>query len=136
MFGIEIRTAFTVLLLAQTIFGDSLSQHSHNITTSTYNSSNAAKSSTEVNSHGSKLLQPVPLVAEHPPQVISISTVDHVDNFTKIVRLEDVLVIFDLNGLVASWPKIQHDLKTDCRQDMTEYFRGLQHHKMWAVKSK
>lgn len=137
MFGFEIRTAFVVLLLAHCIIGYSLPHPSHNITTPEHSNSDAAKSSTDVNSHGSKLLQPVPLVADHLPQLISISTDHtHLDNFTKIVRLEDVLVIFDLNGLAARWPKIHHELKSECRHDMTEYFRGLQQHKMWAIKSK
>lgn len=137
MIRFEIRTAFMVLLLAHCIIGDSLPHQSHNITTANHNSSDVAKSSTDVNSHGLKLLLHVPSIAEHQPQVISLS-IDHThsDNFTKIVRLEDVLVIFDLNELAARWPKIQHDLKSECRHDMTEYLRGLQQHKLWAVKSK
>lgn len=135
MFGIEIRTAFMVLLMALNVFGDSLTHQSHNISEVNHNSTEAAKSSSDIDSHGSKLLQTVPLVAEHSPHVISIST-DPSDNFTHIVRLEDVLTVFDVKELAGKWPTVRKQLRSECQQDMTEYFRGLQEHQMWAVKSK
>lgn len=132
MFGFEFRTAFTVLLLAVHIFGASLTHHNQNETVITDNKSDAAKSSSvDISAHGSKLIQPVPLVADHPHHVVSVP-----DNFTNLVRLEDVLMVFDVNQLATKWPKIKHELKSECAQDMTEYFRGLQQHKMWATKSK
>lgn len=133
MYGIEIRTAFTVLLLAAQIFGDSLTHQSHNVSTVKHTSSDTEKASTiDVSAHGSKLIQPVPLVANHPDHVISA----HSDNFTNLLRLEDVLMVFDIDELAAKWMKIQHEFKTECAQDMTEMFRGLQQHKLWAIKSK
>lgn len=137
MFGYEIRTAFMVLLLAQNIFGNSSSsQQNHTNVTEQPNSSIApAKSATEANSHGSKLLQSVQLIANHPQHQL-LSRESTADNFTNIVRLEDVLVIFDLNEIATNWPKIRHDLRSTCQHDMNEYFRGLQQHKMWAIKSK
>lgn len=125
MYGIEIRTAFTVVLLAAQIFGDSLTPPSHN-------ASAVKHSSLDVRAHGSKLIQPVPLVANHPDHVISV----HSDNFTNLLRLEDVLMVFDIDELAAKWTKNQHEFKSECAQDMTELFRGLQQHKLWAIKSK
>lgn len=126
MIGFDIRTAFMVLLVAVNIFGASVPHQSHhsNATSITHNNS-----STTEKSSSSKLIQPVPLVADHPHVIQS-------DNFTHLVRLEDVLMVFDLNVLAAKWSKIHHEFKTECAHDMTEYFRGLQHHKMWAIKSK
>lgn len=141
MFGYEIRTAFMVLLLAQNIFGNSppptaSPQQNHTHVTEQSNSSiTSAKSGTEANSHGSKLLQSVPLIANHPQhQLLSRESIP--ENFTNIVRLEDVLVIFDLDGIATNWPTIRHELRSSCQHDMNEYFRGLQQHKMWAIKSK
>lgn len=135
MFGIENRTAFMVLLMALNVFGDNSTHPSHNITEVNHNITESAKSGSNIDSHGSKLLQTVPLVAEHTPHVISIPT-DHSDNFTQIVRLEDVLMMFDLKELAAKWATVRKQLRLECQQDMTEYFRGLQEHRMWAVKSK
>lgn len=137
MFAIDIRTAFMVLLVAVHIFGDSASSHhSHHSNAEsahTSNSTNTTESSSlDVSAHGSKLIQPVPLVADHPHQVISGQS----DNFTQLMRLQDVLMVFDLNELAAKWAKIHHEFKSECAHDMTEYFRGLQQHKMWAIKSK
>lgn len=120
MFEFKTRTAFMVLLLAVHVFGDSLSKQN-----------NSTKfSSSIVSDHGSKLIQPVPLVADRPHHTVQS------ENFTNLVRLEDVLMVFDLNELAAKWTKIQHEFKSDCALNMMEYFRGLQQHKLWAIKSK
>lgn len=133
----EIRTAFMVLLLAQNIFASSSSvQQIHTSATEQPNSSVApAKSGIETNNHGSKLLQSVPLIANHAQHQL-LSRESTAENFTNLVRLEDVLVIFDLNEIAANWPKVRHDLRSNCQLDMNEYLRGLQQHKMWAIKSK
>lgn len=138
MFVYEIRTAFMVLLLAQNIFGNSSSlQQNHTHVTEQPNSSIApAKSATEANSHGSKLLQSVPLIANHPQHQLLSHESTTAENFTNIIRLENVLVVFDLNELATNWPKIRHELRSNCQHDMNEYFRGLQQHKIWAIKSK
>lgn len=140
MFALDIRTAFMVLLVTVHIFGDSVLHHSHHSnvesanSTNTNNSTNTTErsSSLDVSAHGSKLIQPVPLVADHPHEVISGQS----DNFTQLMRLKDVLMVFDLNELAQKWSKINHEFKTECAHDMIEYFRGLQQHKMWAIKSK
>ncbi|XP_031635860.1 O-acyltransferase like protein [Contarinia nasturtii] len=122
MFEFKTRTAFMVLLLAVSIFGDSLPNISKQ--------NNSTKTSSSiVSDHGSKLIQPVPLVAEHPHHINVQS-----ENFTNLMRLEDVLMVFDLKELAAKWSKIQPEFKSDCAQNMIEYFRGLQQHKLWAIK--
>lgn len=115
MYRFEIRTAFLVLILALDVFS------------LTHNSSEPVKSSSVV-AHESKLIPAVPLVADHP----HVST----DNFTHIVRLEDVLMVFDVKELAAKWPSVRSEVKSECAHDMTEYFRGLQQHNIWAIKSK
>lgn len=130
MFGYEIRTAFMVLLLAQNIFGDTPSASQSN------SSIAPAKSGTEPSSHGSKLLQSAPLIANHPQHQLLSHEPATSENFTNIVRLEDVLVLFDLDGLATNWPKIRHELRSNCQHDINEYLRGLKQHKMWAIKSK
>lgn len=143
MFGFDIRTAFIVLVVAVQIFGANISHqsqhsnvttvhHNNNSTTTSTTTTTEKSSSLDVSAPGSKLIQPVPLVADHPHGVVNV----HSDNFTHLVRLEDVLMVFDLNQLAAKWLKIQHEFKSECANDMTEYFRGLQQHKMWAIKSK
>lgn len=136
MFGFEIRSAFLVLLLAAQIFGDSLPHQSHNITSVKLNS--ADNSPTVASAHGPKLIQSVPsTVVDHPhPHPTKTVSAIHADNFTDLVRLQDVLTVFDLDALAEKWPTVQHEFKSGCRQDMTEYFRGLQLHKLWATKSK
>lgn len=138
MFWYEIRTAFMVLLLAQNIIANSSSlQQNHTSVTEQPNSSVApAKIGIETNNHGSKLLQSVPLIAHHAQQQQLLAREAAAENFTNMVRLEDVLVIFDLNEIAANWPKIRHDLRSNCQHDMQAYLRGLQQHKMWAIKSK
>lgn len=136
MFWYEIRTAFMVLLVAQSIYANSSSaQQNHTSATEQPNSSVVpAKSGVETNNHGSKLLQSVPLIANHAQhQLLARDTA--AENFTDIVRLEDVLVIFDLKEIATNWSTIRHELRSNCQHDMTEYLRGLQQHKMWAIKS-
>lgn len=128
MFWYEIRTAFMVLFLAQNIYANSTEQPNGSVAP-------AAKSGTETNNGGSKLLQSVPLIANNPQHQL-LSRESTADNFTNLVRLEDVLVIFDLDEIATNWPKIRHDLRSNCQHDMNEYLRGLQQHKMWAIKSK
>lgn len=135
MFWYEIRTAFMVLLLAQNIFASLQSNHTMSVTEQPNSSVAPAKSGIETNNHGSKLLQSVPLIANHAQHQL-LSRELAADNFSSIVRLEDVLVIFDLKEIAASWPKIRHELRSSCQHDMNEYLRGLQQHKMWAIKSK
>lgn len=137
MFGFEIRTAFLVLLLAAHIFGDSSPHLSHNITTVKYNSADTVKASSSLDDSGTKHIQSVPSIdVNHSHPTRSTAAGHNSDNFTDLVRLEDVLTVFDLNELAAKWSTIQHDFQPKCRQDMTEYFRGLQMHNIWATKSK
>lgn len=139
MFGVEIRNALLVLVLAAAhIYGDSSPHQSHNVTTVIqHNSADTAKSSAAVDAPGSKRIQSVPsIVVDHHPHAETKLISATPDNFTDLVRLQDVLMVFDLHEIAAKWTKIQHEFKSDCRQSMTEYFRGLQQHKMWAIKSK
>lgn len=140
MFGIEIRTAFMVLmLLAQHCFGDPTTSQQNHTSHSTEQPINSVslKSSTDSTSHGSKSMhQPssVPSAANHLNQLVSDDV--QFDDFTQIVDLSDILVIFNVKELAAMWPKVQHDVRTECQHDMIEYFRGLAKQKVWAQKSK
>lgn len=130
MFRSDVRTVFMVLLFAAYIFGDSLPHQTHNASMIENSNSEKMKTSTlDVSAHGSKLIQPVSLVADTTHQM-------QTDNFTNLVRLEDVLMVFNLNEVAAKWPVIQHEFKAGCARDIMEYFRGLKQYKMWAIKSK
>lgn len=58
------------------------------------------------------------------------------DDFTDLLRLEDVLMVFNLKRVANKWRDVQHELKPKCAGQMTEYLRGLQQYKLWAIKSK
>lgn len=58
------------------------------------------------------------------------------DDFTDLLRLEDVLMVFNLKRLGGKWRDVQPELKPQCAGQMTEYLRGLKQYKLWAIKSK
>lgn len=117
------RTLAILLLCALQIFGDHISTTNEGTVNLNESTSNEPKS--------------VPLIADHPNHVHAVkSTPIKSDNFTNLLRLEDVLMVFDLNELAAKWQNVKHEFKSDCSESMTMYFRGLQHRKMWATKSK
>lgn len=102
----DLRTAFVVLLCVAQIIGNS--------------------SPSDRNTHNLSLNQ----------SSVPLSLNNKADNFTDLLRLEDVLMVFNLKRLANKWTDVQHELKPKCAGQMTEYFRGLQQHKLWAVKSK
>lgn len=57
------------------------------------------------------------------------------DNFTDLLRLSDVLMVFDLKQLANKWSHVKDALQPNCAAHMTNYFRGLQQRKLWAIKS-
>lgn len=125
------RTLLVCVVLAVQIFGESVPashvDHNQTINDATTVKSNATHT-TAANDP-----KPVPLIADHPNHVHASHKLD---NFTNLVRLDDVLTVFDLNELAVKWHRVHHEFHSECADDMTRYFRGLQHHKMWATKSK
>lgn len=124
------RTVFIFLLCILQIFGDSVPtthEHEHPNATVVKNNSSHLQST----SRDSKSIQSVPLIADLP-----LEKAKSIDNFTSIVRLQDVLRVFDITELARKWHVIKGDFKSQCTTDMTKYLRGLKHHNLWATKSK
>lgn len=59
-----------------------------------------------------------------------------VRNYLNITRLEDILNLFNINKIGASWKELNVQLNRECARDMTDYLDGLEERKIWALKSK
>lgn len=64
---------------------------------------------------------------------VSHSRVDQ--NFTNLIRINELLDVFNIENVGASWASIQGHLNANCSRDMTDYFQGLQDGDVWAIKS-
>lgn len=102
--------AFIVCICITRISGDNNGTHTEPISISTLNN---------LPYNQSKSAVPLPIV----------------DNFTDLLRLEDVLMVFDLKQLANKWPHVKDALQPGCSTQMTNYFRGLQQRNLWAIKS-
>lgn len=78
----------------------------------------------------------VPLANVQTHRLHASAAVAVVENFTDLLRLEDVLMVFDLKQLANKWSHVKDALQPGCSTQMTNYFRGLQQRKLWAIKSK
>ncbi|XP_059622224.1 nose resistant to fluoxetine protein 6 [Phlebotomus argentipes] len=64
-------------------------------------------------------------------QQLEINATDYVPQ----QRLRDLLDLFNIASVAASWPRIAHDVRTpNCSLHMVDYFRGLATGKLWAMK--
>lgn len=71
--------------------------------------------------------------AEHPPT--SDASVDV--NLTDVLRLENVLEVFNIRDVAKLWEQQATDqFTTECANDMRAYLHGLQQRNLWATKSK
>lgn len=59
-----------------------------------------------------------------------------VRNYANITRLEDILNLFNLNKIGASWKELSMQVSRECSHDMARYLDGLEERKIWALKSK
>lgn len=130
----NVRIAFIVFVCATQIAGDN---HNETYTDPSINTSNdgiwnslASKNRKAAMPLTSAPTKPVPTASITP----TIAVPD--DNFTDLVRLGDVLTVFDLTQLANKWPQVKDTLQLGCAAQMTNYFRGLQQRKLWAIKSK
>ena len=57
-------------------------------------------------------------------------------NYVNITRLEDILNLFNINKIGASWKELSSRVNHKCSRDMTDYLEGLDKRKIWALKSK
>lgn len=79
-----------------------------------------------------------PIKSEKSLYLPSTSTVyqdQQHDNFTNLVRLADILDIFNIEDVAKVWSQHEHEFNKNCSKHMKEYFRGLQKASLWAVKS-
>lgn len=59
-----------------------------------------------------------------------------IQNFTNLIRISDILDVFDLEQIGADWDVVGQQIGTNCSTDMTDYLQGLKTGKIWAIKSK
>lgn len=58
-------------------------------------------------------------------------------NLTSVLRLENVLEVFNIRDVARLWEQQATDqITTECANDMHAYLHGLQQHQLWATKSK
>lgn len=129
-----VRVAFIVFVCATQIAGDNYNE------TYTDPSINTSYEAIRNSLQSSKRESDVPLTSlttKRLPTEPTISTIaTPADNFTNLLRLGDVLTVFDLTQLANKWPQVKDALQPRCAAQMTNYFRGLQQRKLWAIKSK
>lgn len=69
------------------------------------------------------------------PSTSAVYQEQQIDNFTNLVRLADILDIFNIEDVAKVWSQHEHEFNVNCSKHMKEYFRGLQKASLWAVKS-
>lgn len=62
-------------------------------------------------------------------------TTDNSYNITNLIRIGDVLNVFRIESIGASWSSFKHRVHQNCSRDLFEYIKGLEGGKAWAVKS-
>jgi hypothetical protein len=58
-----------------------------------------------------------------------------VRNYANITRLGDILNLFDINKVGASWKEVNLLVNRNCARDMSQYLDGLEEKRIWALKS-
>lgn len=59
-----------------------------------------------------------------------------VQNYTDLLRISDVLDVFNVRHIGAQWSVFEKKLNANCSKDIQEYLQALQMAEMWALKSK
>lgn len=62
-------------------------------------------------------------------------TTDNNYNITNLIRIGDILNVFRIESIGASWSSFKHRVNQNCSRDLFEYIKGLESGKVWAVKS-
>lgn len=57
-------------------------------------------------------------------------------NFSNLVRISDLLDVFNIENIGSMWSTFGHKLNKNCSADMVKYLKGLQSGQSWAIKSK
>lgn len=57
-------------------------------------------------------------------------------NYTDLLRIGDVLDVFNVRHIGAQWSVFEKKLNANCSKDIQEYLQALQTAEMWALKSK
>lgn len=137
MYWTNVRIAFIAFVCVTHIGGDhngTLIEHLNPSIHTSYDEILAIRSSLPRN-HSKTA---VPLKNAQPNRLhdtIISANPSSLDNFTDLVRLSDVLMVFDLKQLANKWSHVKDALQPNCAAHMTNYFRGLQQRKLWAIKS-
>lgn len=62
-------------------------------------------------------------------------TINEGKNYTNLIRINELLDVFNIQNVGASWSIIRGLLGNNCSRDMIDYFQGLQDGDVWAIKS-
>ncbi len=65
----------------------------------------------------------------------SFATDNNNYNITNLIRIGDILNVFRIENIGASWSSFRKRVNGNCSIDLFEYIRGLEGGKAWAVKS-
>lgn len=57
-------------------------------------------------------------------------------NYTDLLRISDVLDVFNVKHIGAQWSVFEKKLNANCSKDIQEYLQALQTAEVWALKSK
>lgn len=57
-------------------------------------------------------------------------------NITNLIRIGDILNVFRIESIGASWSSFKNLVNKNCSKDLFNYIVGLEGGKSWAVKSK
>lgn len=64
------------------------------------------------------------------------STMDNDYNISNLIRIGDILNVFRIESIGASWGSFRSRVNGNCSKDLFDYIKGLEAGKSWAVKSK
>lgn len=62
-------------------------------------------------------------------------TMDNNYNITNLIRIGDILNVFRIESIGASWGSFKNRVNKNCSKDLFDYIKGLEGGKSWAVKS-
>lgn len=62
-------------------------------------------------------------------------SMDNNYNITNLIRIGDILNVFRIENIGASWGSFKHRVNENCSRDLFDYIKGLEGGKQWAVKS-
>lgn len=75
------------------------------------------------------------VVDEHTTSTIATEEDLVGQNYTNLIRIGDVLDVFNVKRIGSMWSLMRHHLNANCSKDLQEYLEALETAEMWALKS-